>query len=69
MIYWEQIGLTKREYEVLILITEGYCTKEIASMLEISFYTVKDYRKSLLQKISAKNCAELCYKASKLDLV
>ncbi len=65
----KNFSLTKRELEILILITQGFSSKQIASELCISLDTVKDYRKSLLLKLSAKNCAELCYKAAKFNLI
>ena len=65
----EDFNLTGRELEILILITKGFRSKQIASKLDISLDTVKDHRKSLLLKLSAKNCAELCYKAAKYNLI
>ncbi|MFH0757022.1 MAG: LuxR C-terminal-related transcriptional regulator [Bacteroidota bacterium] len=65
----KNFNLTRRELEILILIIQGFSSKQIASELSISLYTVKDYRKSLLLKLSAKNCAELCYKAARYNLI
>ncbi len=66
---WVKFNLSKRELEILSLIAQGHTSKQIASKLNISLETVKDHRKSLLSKSSAKNCAELCFIAAKHNLV
>lgn len=50
---------TKREKEVLQLIAKGLTTNEIAEKLFISHLTVISHRKSLLDKTTAKNTAQL----------
>ncbi|NCN67963.1 MAG: response regulator transcription factor, partial [Thiomicrospira sp.] len=40
-------NLTNREQEVLIFIAKGLTSKEVASLLEISNYTVKEYIKNI----------------------
>lgn len=50
---------TKREKEVLVLIAEGLTTPEIAEKLFISQLTVISHRKSLLDKTTSKNTAQL----------
>jgi DNA-binding CsgD family transcriptional regulator len=64
----ELYDLTEREITVLKLISKGYTTKEISSMLNISHYTVDTYRKSIQNKLDVKNCTEAVYKATKLNL-
>lgn len=51
--------LTRREKEVLILITEEYTTPQIAEKLFISVNTAETHRKNLLHKLNAKNAAGL----------
>ncbi|MBN2134861.1 MAG: response regulator transcription factor [Acidobacteria bacterium] len=51
--------LSKREYQVFILITSGKKTIEIAEELSISVKTVGTYRKSILEKIGVNTPAEL----------
>ncbi len=51
--------ITRREKEVLTLITEEYTTKEIAVKLFISVATVETHRLHLLSKLGAKNTAGL----------
>lgn len=54
--------LSKREIEVLTLISKGLNTPEISEILFISQNTVQTYRKRLLDKFEAKNVAELVCK-------
>ena len=57
-----EIKLTRREVEILNFISRGKTTRDIASQLFISEYTVNNHRKSMLRKSGAKNCAELLYR-------
>lgn len=61
--------VTKREKEVLMLIAEGLTNMAIAERLFISLPTVNTHRKSLLEKLEAKNTALLISKAVKLGLI
>jgi DNA-binding CsgD family transcriptional regulator len=58
--------ITPREKAVLALLSKGFSSKEIASMLSISSHTAESHRKNLLGKFEAKNAAELIKKASKV---
>lgn len=51
--------LTKREKEVLRLISEGFTNNQIAEKLFISPLTVDSHRKNLLTKLNANNTASL----------
>ena len=51
--------ITRREKDVLLLVTEGFTNIEIAEKLFISSATVDTHRKSLLAKFSMKNTAAL----------
>jgi len=53
------VQLSRREKEVLKLITEEYTAQEIADKLFISQNTVNTHRKNLLSKLNAKNTAGL----------
>jgi DNA-binding NarL/FixJ family response regulator len=61
--------LTRREKEILQLITEEYTNQEIADKLFISPHTVDNHRVSLLSKMQAKNTAGLVRKALEQGLV
>jgi DNA-binding NarL/FixJ family response regulator len=51
--------ITKRESEILKLISDGLTNQEIADKLFISAFTVDSHRKNLLLKFNAKNTATL----------
>jgi DNA-binding NarL/FixJ family response regulator len=52
-------SLTKREKEILILISKGLTDKEIADAVFLSPLTVITHRKNILGKLGLKNKAEL----------
>lgn len=60
-----KINVTPREYEILLLLAEGLCAKEIATKLYISESTVVTHKKNLKEKFEARNTAELISKAVK----
>lgn len=51
--------VTRREVEVLKLISDGLTNQEIADKLFISPFTVDSHRKNLIIKLNAKNTASL----------
>lgn len=51
--------LSEREMEVLMLITQGKSTKEIADRLFLSPHTIYTHRKNILKKLSCKSAVEL----------
>lgn len=61
--------ITRREKEVLQLIAEGLTNAEISKNLFISIPTVNTHRKSLLEKLEAKNTAALVGKAIKAGII
>jgi len=52
-------GISKREMEVLNLISEGFTNHEIADKLFTSRRTVETHRKNLIEKTDTKNTAHL----------
>jgi two-component system response regulator DesR len=56
--YGEENPLTGREKEVLILIADGKNTKEIASQLDITAGTVRNYISVILDKLQVTNRIE-----------
>ena len=69
----EAAGLTNkrlsvREKQVVKLVAEGYKTKEIADMLEISDRTVSKHRENLMTKMGATSTAELTNYANETGL-
>lgn len=61
--------LTKRETEILKLIANGTTTPNIAELLFLSKFTVENHRKNILQKLKAKNVAELISIANQQGLL
>lgn len=51
--------LTKREAEILKLITKNHSDKEIAEILCISYHTVRTHHKNILKKTKSRNSFEL----------
>lgn len=62
-------SLTRREKEILRLITLDYSSKDIADKLYLSHRTVENHRTHLLQKLDVKNSASLVKKAMELGLI
>jgi len=58
-----RIELTRRERELLRLITEGYTNMEIADKMFLGYETIRSYRKNLHLKLDAHNTADLTKKA------
>lgn len=61
--------LTKREKEILKLLTEGKTSVAIAEELFLSPLTVDTHRKNIIQKFQVKNVAELINVAVQNNLV
>lgn len=58
--------LTRREHEVMRLVTDGMSNKEIGRQLDISPRTVEKYRARVMEKMRADNIADLCQMAAAL---
>jgi DNA-binding NarL/FixJ family response regulator len=51
--------LTRREKEILKLLSEGLTSNEIANQLYLSSYTIDTHRKNMLQKFNVHNTQAL----------
>jgi two-component system response regulator NreC len=51
--------LTTREREILQLFAEGKSVKEVATLLDLSLYTVETHRSNIFQKLDLHSAAEL----------
>jgi DNA-binding CsgD family transcriptional regulator len=63
------VRLSRREQEVLQLISEGYSNSMIAGHLHLTENTIKTYVESLLTRLNARNRAEAVATASRQNLI
>jgi DNA-binding NarL/FixJ family response regulator len=61
--------LSPREREVLQLVAEGKSNKEIASLLDLSVYTVETHRAKIMQKLNLKGVPELILYAVRKGII
>jgi len=55
----EGISLSKKEKDILELLSDGFTTAEISEKLVASQHTIETYRRNLLLKFDARNVSEL----------
>lgn len=65
----DRLGISKREYEVLELISRGLSNQEIADDLFVSTSTVKTHVSSLLAKLDANRRTQAISRAKELQLI
>jgi len=63
------ISVSKREIEVLQLVSEGLTVKEIASLLYLSTHTIISHKQNLLEKFDARNSVDLTVKAIRFRVI
>ena len=63
------LGITKRELEILELIAKGMSNREIAEKLFVSENTVKTHSSRLLDKLSAKRRTQAVQIAKEMGLI
>jgi two-component system, NarL family, response regulator NreC len=61
--------LTDREKEVLQLLAEGKSNKEVATVLDVSPYTVETHRTHIMQKLNLHNTAEIVLYAVRKKII
>jgi len=64
----KKLNLSRREYEVLQLVTKGYSNAAIAENLFLSLSTVKTHVSNLLFKMEVKSRAQAIEKAKRLKI-
>lgn len=64
-----EIVITRREIQVLQMISEGLTVKEIAKILFVSRHTIDSHKKNLLSKLNAKNSVDLIVKSIRYNFV
>ncbi len=55
----DAVRMTKREREIIVLITEALSNKEIAQRLNLSTYTVKSHIHNILEKMALHSRLEI----------
>ncbi|HSB13848.1 MAG TPA: response regulator transcription factor [Bryobacteraceae bacterium] len=61
--------LTSREKEIIQLLAEGKSNKEVATVLNVSPYTVETHRMHLMQKLNLHNTAEIVLYAVRKKII
>ena len=65
----EELGISPREYEVLIQLSKGLSNKEIANALFVSESTIKTHVSNLLVKLDAKRRTQAIQRAKDLQIL
>lgn len=65
----KQLGLSTREYEVLLEITKGLSNKEIGAKLFLSESTIKTHASQVLTKLGVKRRTQVIQKAQELQII
>lgn len=65
----KQLGISKREYEVLELMAKGLSNQEIADKLFVSLNTVKTHSSNIFLKLDARRRTQAIQKAKELRLI
>jgi DNA-binding NarL/FixJ family response regulator len=65
----ESSSLSEKEIQILREVVKGDSNKEIAETLQMSYYTVRDYVKGLLEKTNLQSRTELAVKAVSSGLI
>jgi DNA-binding CsgD family transcriptional regulator len=64
-----ELGISKREYEILVEISEGLSNKEIAERLFVSESTVKTHVSNLFSKLDVKRRTQAIQQAKSLNII
>ena len=65
----KELGISQREYQVLLEISNGLSNKEIGEKLFVSESTVKTHVSNLLMKLEAKRRTQAVKRAKKLNII
>mgnify|MGYP000482006150 CR=1 FL=1 len=64
-----ELGISKREYEILVEISGGLSNKEIADRLFVSESTIKTHLSNLYVKLDAKRRTQAIQKAKEMKII
>jgi two-component system, NarL family, response regulator LiaR len=65
----QQLGISKREWEVLALMSEGLSNQEIASRLFVSVNTIKTHSSKIFEKLDVRRRTQAIEKGKRLGLL
>ena len=65
----EQLGISKREYEILELISQGLSNDEIAAKMFLSVHTVKTHISNLFTKLDVKRRTQAVVRAREMGIM
>ena len=65
----DKLGLSKREFEILVLMAEGLSNQEIATKAFVSVHTVKTHVPNILLKLDAKRRTQAIMKAKEMSII
>jgi NarL family two-component system response regulator LiaR len=65
----EKLGISRRELEVLELMSQGLSNQEIAARLFVSLNTIKTHSSRLFEKLEVRRRTQAVEKAKKLQLI
>src|SRR6267154_1485108 len=65
----DRLGISKREYEVLELISQGLSNQEIADKLFVSMNTIKTHSSNLFMKLDARRRTQAIQRAREFGLL
>lgn len=66
---FSNLGISKREHEVLVLLAKGLSNQEIADELFVSKNTIKTHTSRLFEKLEAKNRTQILIKAKEKGIL
>lgn len=66
---FKDLSISKREYEVLLLLARGFSNQEIADELFVSRNTIKTHTSRLFEKLEVKNRTQILIKAKEIGLI
>lgn len=64
-----EMSLTDRESEVLMVLAQGYNHSEAAGMLKISYHTLVSHVKNIYKKLAVNSRSEAIHEATQLGLI
>ena len=64
-----ELGLSQREMEVLVLMSQGFTNQQIADKLFLSIHTIKTHGSNLFVKLDVKNRTQALIKAKELEIL